>query len=52
MLVGSAQGGVTAAEVAATVETDTFLIDKVVTAGAPSSQLPQIPERTRVLSVE
>lgn len=52
MLVGSAQGGVTAAEVAATVETDAFVIDQVVTAGAPSSQVPQIPERTRVLSLE
>ncbi len=52
MLVGSAQGGVTAAEVAATVETDAFVIDQVVTAGAPSSQVPHIPERTRVLSLE
>ena len=52
MLVGSAQGGVTAAEVAATVETDAFVIDQIVTAGAPSSQVPQIPERTRVLSLE
>ncbi len=52
MLVGSARGGVTAAEVAATVETEAFVIDQVVTAGAPSSQLPQIPERTRVLSLE
>ena len=52
MLVGSAQGGVTAAEVAATVDTDAFVIDQVVTAGAPSSQVPQIPERTRVLSLE
>ena len=52
MLVGSAQGGVTAAEVAATVETEKFVIDQVVTAGAPSSQVPQIPERTRVLSLE
>ena len=52
MLVGSAQGGVTAAEVAATVETDAFVIDQIVTAGAPSSQVPQIPDRTRVLSLE
>ena len=52
MLVGSAQGGVTAAEVAATVETEAFVIDQVVTAGAPSSQVPQIPGHTRVLSLE
>ena len=52
MLVGSAQGGATAAEVAATVDTDAFVIDQVVTAGAPSSQVPQIPETTRVLSLE
>ena len=52
MLVGSAQGGVTAAEIAATVETDAFVIDQVVTAGAPSSQVPLIPEHTRVLSLE
>ena len=52
MLVGSAQGGVTAAEIAASVDSDTFVIDQVVTAGAPSSQVPRIPERTRVLSLE
>ena len=52
MLVGSAQGGVTAAEVAATAETGAFVIDQVVTAGAPLSQVPHIPERTRVLSLE
>ena len=52
MLVGSAQGGVTAAEIAATVSSDLFSIDQVVTAGAPSSQVPRIPERTRVLSLE
>lgn len=52
MLVGSAQGGVTAAEIAATVSSEAFTIDQVVTAGAPSSQVPRIPERTRVLSLE
>ena len=52
MLVGSAQGGVTAAEIAATVSTDAFVIDQVVTAGAPSSQVPLIPGHTRVLSLE
>ena len=50
MLVGAAQGGVTAAEVAA-ADHD-FVIVHVVTAGAPSAQVPRIPERTRVLSLE
>jgi hypothetical protein len=52
MLVGSAQGGVTAAEVAATVRSDAFVVDQVVTAGAPGSQVHLIPEGTRVLSLE
>jgi hypothetical protein len=52
MLVGSAQGGVTAAEVAATVESTAFVVDQVVTAGAPSAHVPRIPETTRVLSLE
>ncbi len=50
MLVGSAQGGVTAAVVAASDHD--FVIDHVVTAGAPSAQVPRIPDRTRVLSLE
>ena len=50
MLVGSAQGGVTAAEVAA-ADHD-LVIDHVVTAGAPSAQVPRIPRHTRVLSLE
>ncbi|MDF9717363.1 hypothetical protein INN71_13520 [Nocardioides sp. ChNu-153] len=52
MLVGSAQGGLTAAEVAAAASSGVFTIDQVVTAGAPSSQVPRIPEATRVLSLE
>ena len=50
MLVGAAQGGVTAVEVAA-ADPD-FAIDHVVTAGAPAAQVPRIPEHTRVLSLE
>ena len=50
MLVGAAQGGVTAVEVAA-ADHD-FVIDHVVTAGAPSAQVPRIPPTTRVLSLE
>jgi hypothetical protein len=52
MLVGSAAGGATAAEVAATLDSTAFVVDQVVTAGAPSAHVPRIPERTRVLSLE
>ncbi|GAA2132323.1 hypothetical protein [Nocardioides bigeumensis] len=52
MLVGSAQGGVSAAEVAATVRSEAFVVEQVVTAGAPGSQVHDIPESTRVLSLE
>lgn len=52
MLVGSAQGGITAAEVAAAADSDVFDIEQVVTAGSPSAQVPRIPEHTRVLSLE
>ena len=52
LLVGSAQGGVTAAEVAATLTSRAFVIDQVVTAGAPSAHVPRIPDATRVLSLE
>jgi len=52
MLVGSGQGGVIAAEVAASSAGDRIAIDQVVTAGAPSAQVPTIPGTTRVLSLE
>ena len=52
MLVGSAAGGTIAAEIAATGRSERFVVDQVVTAGAPSSQVPRIPETTRVLSLE
>ncbi len=52
MLVGSAQGGVAAAEVAADAASPAFVVDQVVTAGAPSAHVPRIPEPTRVLSLE
>lgn len=52
MLVGSAQGGVAAAEVAAEAASSAFVIDQVVTAGAPSAHVPRIPEPTRLLSLE
>ncbi|MBL0746375.1 hypothetical protein [Nocardioides baculatus] len=52
MLVGSAAGGTVAAEIAAAAGSPRFVVDQVVTAGAPSSQVPRIPEATRVLSLE
>jgi len=52
MLVGSAQGGVAAAEVAATTRSEAFVIEQVVTAGAPAAQVPRIPDGTHMLSLE
>ena len=52
MLVGTGQGGVAAAEVAARPASRWFSIDQVVTAGAPSAHVPRISETTRVLSLE
>jgi hypothetical protein len=52
MLVGSAAGGTVAAEIAATATSSRFVVDQVVTAGAPSAQVPRIPDGTRVLSLE
>lgn len=52
MLVGSATGGTVAAEIAATATARRFVVDQVITAGAPSAQVPRIPESTRVLSLE
>ncbi len=52
MLVGSAAGGTVAAEIAAAASSPRFVVDQVVTAGAPSAQVPRIPEATRILSLE
>ncbi|MGI8523094.1 MAG: hypothetical protein ACR2K3_07260 [Nocardioides sp.] len=52
MLVGAAQGGVAAAELAAGSPSARFTIEQVVTAGAPSAQVPRIPPAIRVLSLE
>ncbi len=51
MLVGSAQGGVAAADIAAAGGAG-FTVDQVVTAGAPSAQVPTLPNGTRMLSLE
>lgn len=52
MLVGSAAGGAIAAEIAATVSSERFVVDQVVTAGAPAALVPRIPDATRMLSLE
>ena len=52
MLVGSAAGGVAAAEIASAAASASFTVDQVVTAGAPSAQVPVLPEGTRMLSLE
>lgn len=52
MLVGSSYGGAAAAEIASAARTQAFVVDQVVTAGAPSAQVPNIPAETRVLSLE
>jgi hypothetical protein len=48
MLVGSGQGGVTAAQVAA-APPDGFAVDQVVTTGAPTAHVPRVREPTRML---
>lgn len=52
MLVGAGHGGVAAAEVAGGAASTKYVIDQVVTAGAPSAHVPRIPEHTRVLALE
>ena len=52
MLVGSAAGGTVAAEIAASATSSRFVVDQVVTAGAPSAQVPRLPEAIRMLSLE
>lgn len=52
MLVGSCHGGTAAAEIAAAAASEAFVVDQVVTTGAPSAQVPTIPQQTRVLSLE
>ncbi|KRF16505.1 hypothetical protein ASG90_09420 [Nocardioides sp. Soil797] len=52
MVVGHAQGGLAAAEIAAAAGSDKFVIDQVITAGAPNAQVTNVPEATTVLSLE
>jgi len=52
MLVGCAQGGVAAVDIAVQNDHAAFVVDQVVTAGAPSALVPRVPDGTRVLSFE
>ena len=52
MLVGSGAGGVVAAELAAQEQPLPFVVDQVVTAGAPAAQVPRLPDETRMLALE
>ncbi len=52
MIVGSSYGGAAAAEIAASATSERFVVDQVVTIGAPSAQVPSIPMQTRALSLE
>lgn len=51
LLVGSGAGGAAAVDIAATDDLG-FVVDQVVTAGAPSAQVPRLPASVRVLSLE
>ncbi|WGL52740.1 hypothetical protein P5P86_02690 [Nocardioides sp. BP30] len=51
MLVGAAAGGATAAALAAS-PVEEFVVDQVVTVGAPAAQAARVPETTRVLALE
>lgn len=51
MLVGAGPGGTAAAEIGAR-RSAAFVVDQVVTAGAPNAHAPRVPETVRVLSLE
>ncbi len=52
MVVGAGAGGVVAAELAAQRRPLPFVVDQVVTAGAPAAQVPRLPAGTRMLALE
>jgi hypothetical protein len=52
MIVGTGAGGVVAAELAAPREPLPFVVDMVVTAGAPAAQVPRLSGSTRMLALE
>jgi len=52
MVVGAGAGGAVAAELAAQRRPLPFVVDQVVTAGAPAAQVPRLPAGTRMLALE
>ena len=52
MLVGGGAGGVVAAELAALDRQLPFVVDQIVTAGAPAAQVPRLSAQTRMLALE
>jgi hypothetical protein len=52
MVVGAGAGGVVAAELAAFERPLPFVVDQVVTAGAPAAQVRPLPPYTRMLALE
>ncbi len=52
LIVGYAQGGVVALDVATQGRRGGFVVDQVVTAGAPSALVPRVPPGTRMLALE
>ncbi len=52
LLVGCGQGGVTAVEIATGTTAAGFVVDHVVTVGAPAALVPRVTGPTRVLSLE
>jgi hypothetical protein len=52
MVVGAGAGGVVAAELAAHRRPMPFVVDQVVTAGAPAAQVPRLPGPIRMLALE
>ncbi|WP_181312055.1 hypothetical protein [Nocardioides campestrisoli] len=52
LLVGTGQGGTTAAEIAAQGRSTKFVIDQVIAVKAPAAQVPVVPPTCRVLSLE
>ncbi|WP_243058635.1 hypothetical protein [Nocardioides sp. SR21] len=51
-LVGAGHGGVTAVDIAALDGHDPFVVDQVVTVGAPPALVPRLPSGVHVLSLE
>ncbi|KRB78543.1 hypothetical protein ASE01_04600 [Nocardioides sp. Root190] len=52
MLIGRGHGGAAAIEIAGRSDLQGFVVDQVVTAHAPSAQVPVLPAHVQVLSLE